>query len=307
MARHVDVPEEFKHKPFRVTDAERAGLSRVFLSGPNFRAPFPGVRVPCHLPDTLSVRCEAASLIVPDDAAFSHRTAASICELPLPAEPKRQDDTQLPGLDVTVPPEVTVPQVGGLTGHTGLDIDDVFTLDGLRLVKPERTFFHLAPTMRLLELVIVGDAIVRNWAPLETLVGRASGLSRHRGIVSARTALRYVKPNVDSAMETRVRMLLISAGLPCPAINVDVFNDSGWWVARPDLSYPHLKIAIEYDGDHHRTEKQQWRRDRARDEGLRHAGWIVITLTAEDVIRHPRRTVERIARYYRERSAAQQS
>jgi hypothetical protein len=306
MARTVEMPDEFNSGPFRAADALRAGLSKKLLSGPRFWTPFPGVRVPCTVPKTLRVRGQAASLILPEDAAFSHQTAAELCDLPLPSSSAKQDDDdeELPSLHVMVPAETTVPQVSGLTGHTGLEPGDVMTVGGLKVVAPERTFFHLATTLSDVNLVILGDAIVRHWATLETMIGRAAGLTRRRGIVRARKALDLVKPGVDSAMETRVRLMLINAGLPCPVVNRDVYDERGHWLARPDLSYPHLKIAIEYDGDHHRTDKHQWRRDRARDEGLRHAGWVVITLTADDVFKTPQQTIDRILRHFRSRSAA---
>ena len=305
MPRSVEIPEEFASRPFRVTDALRAGLSRKLLLGPRFWTPFPGVRVPGTLPKTLRVYCEAASLILPENAAFSHRTAAELYDLPLPnSTPKQDDDEEPPTAHVIVPAETTVPHGSGIIGHTGLDDEDVIEVGGLKVVAPDRTFFHLATTISGVNLVILGDAIVRHWSTLETMIGRAAGLTGRRGIISARKALELVKPGVDSAMETRVRLMIINAGLPCPAINWDVWDERGHWLARPDLSYPHLKIAIEYDGDHHRTDKQQWRRDRARDEGLRHAGWVVITLTADDVFKRPQQTVDRIMHYYRTRSAA---
>lgn len=295
MARKVKVPEPFRLGPFRYADAIRAGLTHGFLNGPTFRAPYPGIRVPCTVPDTLLVRCQAASLLVPADAAFSHHTAATLCSLPVPESDE---------VHVIVAPGAVVPQIGGIFGHTGLHLDDAVEADGLRVVTPERTFFHLATTLTVEQLVLLGDAIVRQWCSVGQLIGRAAGLARHRGIARAREALQLIKPGVDSAMESRVRLMIIRAGLPCPVVNIDVFDTAGRWIARPDLSYPHLKIAIEYDGDHHRTEKHQWRRDRQRDESLRHAGWVVITLTADDVFRRPEATVARIAHYYRLRSAS---
>ncbi len=289
-----------------------AGMSHNVLAGPQFWAPFPGVRVPRTVQDTFGVRCQAASLIVPAGAAFSHRTAARLCDLPVPARPSSSTSIGASDcaaqdrdpIEIMVEPAAVVPRIDGINGHSGLDPDDVIDLAGLRVVRPERTFYHLAPELSLDDLVVLGDAIVRHWCSAERLLGRASSLTRRRGIVRAREALTMISPGVDSPPETRLRLLLVRAGLPCPAVNVDVFDDAGRWLARPDLSYPHLKIAIEYDGDHHRTDKHQWRRDRARDEGLRHAGWIVITLTADDLFRHPDRTVARVMQYYQERSAA---
>src|SRR5690606_35632822 len=54
-------------------------------------------------------------------------------------------------------------------------------------------------------------------------------------------------------------------------------------VARVDLAYPELKIAIEYDGDGHRSDREQWRRDIRRQRELERRGWIVIHLTQADL------------------------
>lgn len=186
------------------------------------------------------------------DAAFSHRTAALLCGLPVPHSwlddqpgDLGADDQGHADLHVMVQPTAVVPKIDAIVGHTGLDLSDVIELDGLRLVTPARTFHHLAFDLSLDELIILGDAIVRHWCTADALIGRAAGLTRRRGIVRAREALAMISPRVDSPPETRLRLLLIRAGLPCPAVNVDVFDDAGGWLARPDLSYPHLKIAIE--------------------------------------------------------------
>ncbi|RIQ11602.1 endonuclease domain-containing protein, partial [Jiangella rhizosphaerae] len=238
----------------------------------------------------------AARLVLPGEVAFSHETAALLCDLPVP---------DFDGdLDVIVPPGAVVPRLAGTDGHFGLDHATVIEVHGLPVVRPERTFVHLAPTWRLDDLVALGDAMLRRWTTPERLHDEVAGLTRRRGIVRARDALRLIRPGVDSPMETRVRLLIVDAGLPCPEVGVNVIDHTGTWLARPDLSYSHLKIAIEYDGDHHRTDQRQWQRDRYRDEQLRDAGWIVIPLTADDVLRHAQRTIERIRRYVRLRTAA---
>lgn len=95
-------------------------------------------------------------------------------------------------------------------------------------------------------------------------------------------------------METRLRLLIVHAGLPEPDINRDVIGSRGGWLARPDLSYPEWKIAIEYDGEHHRVDPRQWRRDISRRENLEAAGWIVLAITAIDVFQRPAPTLMRI-------------
>jgi very-short-patch-repair endonuclease len=96
-------------------------------------------------------------------------------------------------------------------------------------------------------------------------------------------------------MESRARLILVDAGLRCPAVNKPVVDAFGQFVALPDLSYPDLRIAIEYDGDLHRTDARIWRKDKARREALEALGWRVITLTADDVLHHPDRLVHLVA------------
>ncbi len=294
MPRRVDVPEPFGSRPFRVRDATSAGVPVDVLDGPGFRRAFRGVRIPASEPDTLVTRCRAARLVLPREVAFSHETAALLCDLPVPAF----DDE----LDVLVPPGAVVPQLAGTDGHVGLDLSTVIEVHGLPVVAPERTFVHLAATWRRDDLVALGDAVLRRWTTPDRLHDTVAGLGRRRGIVRAREALRLIAPGVDSPMETRVRLLLVDDGLPCPEIGVNITDDTGAWLARPDLAYLDLKIAIEYDGDHHRTDQRQWRRDRFRDEQLRDDGWIVIPLTADDILRRPQRTVDRVRRYVHLRS-----
>lgn len=62
----------------------------------------------------------------------------------------------------------------------------------------------------------------------------------------------------------------------------------------PDMTYPEARIAIEYDGDVHRTDPRTWRRDIARKQRLEELGWRVIVVTADDVYLHPARLVTRV-------------
>lgn len=66
------------------------------------------------------------------------------------------------------------------------------------------------------------------------------------------------------------------------------------------MGWADLKIAIEYDGDHHWTNRRQLSYDIRRTELLRELGWIVIRVTAEDT---PATVLRRIE-VARERRAA---
>jgi very-short-patch-repair endonuclease len=166
---------------------------------------------------------------------------------------------------------------------------------GLRLVRAAVTWGGIADRLTVDDLVVVGDAALRRGlAGLDALESIASGERHRRGVRSLRRALPLLEPRTDSPMETRLRLLLVRAGLPRPEANRDVVVH-GEWLARPDLSYPQLRIAIEFDGDHHRS-RRQWLSDRARRQLLEDAGWIVLEFTADDVLRRPEATVERVRR-----------
>ena len=81
---------------------------------------------------------------------------------------------------------------------------------------------------------------------------------------------------VDSAPETRLRLLIRSVGLPEPEVNRWIIGADGRPLSRPDLQYPLLRIALEYEGEHHLRDPDQWHRDIERDERLRQLGWIVL-------------------------------
>ena len=141
--------------------------------------------------------------------------------------------------------------------------------------------------------MVLGDAVLRHgWADLVELTAWSARPGR-RGARRMRAAIALLEPRADSPMETRLRLLLLRAGLGRPVANQDVVVDGGW-LARPDLSYPDLRIAIEYDGDHHRTNRRQWQRDIGRRRVLEDAGWLVIVVTADDVLRRPEQLVERV-------------
>jgi len=50
-----------------------------------------------------------------------------------------------------------------------------------------------------------------------------------------------------------------------------------------DLAFPERRVAIEYLGDIHRTDRSAFREDIARRERLTECGWNVVFLTADDL------------------------
>ncbi|MBD5786464.1 hypothetical protein IF650_09745 [Cellulosimicrobium terreum] len=138
------------------------------------------------------------------------------------------------------------------------------------------------------ELVVDGRRAARRRGrsayPRERLESRLALCAGRRGTEVLRRALAASRHRVDSPMETRLRLRLVASGFSCPVVGADVHDDTGRWLARPDLSRPDLRIAIEYGGRHHLVSPSQRLNDVARQEELERLGWRVVVLLAHDVL-----------------------
>lgn len=287
------IPHALLGSPFTVEQARLAGVSRDVLRGSRFWSPHYGIHVSTDEPDSLVCRCRALARAVPD-VTFSHLTAARLCHLPVPGlcGPLGIPDDE--PLEVTS--AGTPPRWRGVRGHRSVvDANHIELRHGLRLTSGGRTWADLSARLGIDDLVVLGDAVLsRGMASVVELTALAAR-PRRRGVSRMRAAIALLEPRTDSPRETRLRLLLVRAGLPQPTANLDVVED-GEWLARPDLSYPQLRIAIEYDGAHHHTDRRQWRSDITRRRLLEDAGWLLIVVTAEDLDRHPEAIVERVRR-----------
>lgn len=279
------LPVSLEARPFSTAEARQLGVTEKTLRRASLRAPFTGVRLGPASPDSFEERCRAAQTFLPDGAPFSHVTALPLIGI----EPPWRLETD-ERVHVTVPVDAVLPRRTGLVAHTS-DRGPLPTVwcHGLPVTSPAQTWVQLGASLGLDDLVVLADAMTRRKAPTTTLAtlrrNVAAARSGTRGIRLLRSALELARPRTDSTMETRARLVLVHAGLPCPEVNEPVLDSFGRFVAMPDLSYPGLKIAIEYDGDVHRTDRATWRRDIARRQALEALGWRVITCTSDDILR----------------------
>ena len=146
----------------------------------------------------------------------------------------------------------------------------------------------------LVELVVLGDSLVRAGRISADELVEAAEEWDGKGARRARRAARLVRSGVDSPMESRLRMLIVLAGCPEPVVNVIIRHENGDWDIRLDLSYPHLEVVIEYDGWHHLLQKKQWSRDLQRREWLERQGWRVIVINSDAFYNEPLLTLRRI-------------
>jgi hypothetical protein len=278
------IPRSLRTRPFTLPEARAAGLTDRTLRGQRFRRVFPYVYICADVRDTPLIRLAAAILRAPH-AFATDLSGAHVLGVPVPDDPItylgiRRGDPRI--------------KVAGIRLREYVNPPPSVKRRGYPVSAPEHVFTQLAERLPLLDLVVAGDAMVRSGnTSLECLRATADSAGGQRGI-RARMAARQVRSGVDSPMETRLRLLIVLAGLPEPVVNQDVISSRGGWLARPDLSYPHWKLAIEYDGDHHRVDRTQWQRDIMRRENLEADGWVVLVITATDVFQRPAPTLMRI-------------
>ena len=127
----------------------------------------------------------------------------------------------------------------------------VLEVRSLRVSSPGRMFLELAAMLSLVDLVVVGDHLVRKrLIRLEQLVEIAR-LNELPAATAARGAAAHVRNDVDSPMESRLRMLIVLAGLPEPEVNLTLRTFDGDPYRKYDPSYPGQRMVVEYDGRQH--------------------------------------------------------
>lgn len=273
-------------RPFTRAEALAAGITPAQLRAARFRRLFRGVYVDAAVAPTPRLRVLGALRLFDDLAWASHASAARLHDLPVPT---------LPDEHVSVPQPKHRRHHPGVRTHVG-DPCHIVVRGGVRVTHELQTFVELAGLLGLVDLVVVGDHLVRRCGVTpERLVAWCAG-SRHPAAARARKAAAYVRADVDSPMETRLRMLLVLAGLPEPRVNLTVRAGDGEVLRRHDLSYPEAKVVVEYDGRHHVERVEQWEADLDRREAIDDEAWRILVVVAAGIYRHPERTLRRVHR-----------
>lgn len=152
-----------------------------------------------------------------------------------------------------------------------------------------------------MDLVVLGDSLVRARRTTPSALVEAAATYAGKARRLAGRAASLVREGVDSPMESRVRMLMVLAGLPEPVVNHTVRWPDGRVRWRFDLSFPAVGIVIEYDGRQHAESDEQWDRDIDRREWMDGNGVRLVVVRSKDIYRTPARTLSRITAVMRSR------
>ncbi len=285
MAAQTQGTELDVSRPFSRADARRAGIPLRQLTSARFRRLFFDLYIAADVEVTPAVLASAVLSISPVGSHVSHFTAAEIWGGVVPDQPLTHVSSRHGSRRC---------ERQGVGGHQTSGASHVVLVGGLRVSRPEQAFIDLATEMTLVDLVVLGDSLVKRGRTTTRQMVEATLAWRGKGGRVARRAAGLVRAGVDSPMETRLRMLIVLAGLPEPVVNHIEYDAKGRWAKRFDLSYPSLKLIIEYDGRQHAADDRQWGRDIDRREELDADGWRLIVVRANGIYGEPGRTLERI-------------
>lgn len=249
----------------------------------------PGVYVLWQPTDGWRRRLSAAALWLADQGAASHRSSGMLFGLD--------------GID-RAPIELSTRGRRGSTSR-GLIIHRVRSLpeseitvwDGIRTTTVPRTLVDLAPILDDEPLELAFESGVRRglctFDDVEEAIELSPSNSRARTVLAE--VVRAASGETDSALEALLWRGFRTSRLPRPVPQYEVRDASGRFVAQVDYAFVGAKLAVEADGFAVHANSLAFRKDRARDNALRRAGWRVYRTTWAEVARRSERVIDEIA------------
>lgn len=266
------------------------------------RSPFRGSRaVAAHLTLTMALLSRAAYLLVEGSGVVAGYSAAELLGASSAPPGASAEVLMLDGRHRRSHPRLAV-------RRDVLGPGETTTVHGVQLTDPVRTALELArwvPT--LTEKVAAVDALAYRCG---VTVDAVRALARvHLGAHHSRgleTVLALVNGLAESPMESRIRTAIVLGGLPAPVPQHPVSLDGRRY--RLNLAYPELRLAIEYDGELHRSQLRA-HADLLREADLTRLGWTVLRFDAHTALLRPDHIADdvraAIARYATSRLSAQ--
>jgi hypothetical protein len=258
--------------PFIGSEALRSNRLTPYALRSRFVAMHPDVYIPTDAEVTAISRAEAAWLWSRRQGVVAGQSAAAL--------------HGAKWVDARRPAELLWPNRRPPTGiHAWSDTvadDEVEMAGGILMTTPARTALDIARRYSLGQAVAAIDALARaahlKMADVEILADRYKG---RRGIRKARMVLDLVDPGAESPRETWLRLLVIRNGFPRPQTQIPVYDEYGVLVAVLDMGWEDIKLALDYEGGHHRN-PVRFNKDIRRNDDVTELGWMDIRVTSQD-------------------------
>ena len=160
--------------------------------------------------------------------------------------------------------------------------DEITRIAGIPVTTPARTAFDLGRHLPRDRAVARLDALM--WATpfsAEAVARVAAAHPGARGVRRLRRALPLVDAGAASPRETWLRLLLVDAGFPRPTTQIPLVDHAGNFAVL-DMGWKEFKVAVEYDGDQHRTDRRRYVWDQRRSRMVARLGWDAVRVIKED-------------------------
>jgi hypothetical protein len=263
-------------QPFRGRQAVRDGHLTNYRLRTRYRALYRDVYVSNDVVVTAAVRARAAWLWAEGRGVLSGVSAAAVLGTKWldgehPAELVRADRHRVPGI---------------LVRSYDLAPEEVCVVSDMRVTTAARTAFDLGRTLSQDRAVPLIDALMAATgvkpSDLTALADVRPGLSGTRRL---RTTALLCDGGAESPQESRVRLMLVNDGVPAPETQIEFRDQYGHPFIRIDMGWREWKVAVEYDGVQHWSDRRQRSWDIERIALLEAMGWVVIRVSAEMLTR----------------------
>jgi hypothetical protein len=238
--------------------------------------------LPLPLANDVGARVAAVLMTAPTGSVASHRAAAELwgIEIPLGERADRR-------VDIIVPPGGRAESRSDRRIHRlDLRADERTERRAQPVTTPARTWRDLAGVLEPPALLAVTDQMVRALVGTDRLTEQLHVHPRGRGCARARAVLPLADPRAESPMESVVRWIFHSGGLPTPELQYVLRDASGVFVARADFAWPARRVMVEFDGDIHR-DRDVFVKDLRRQNLVVATGWTMLRYTSADALGRP--------------------
>ncbi|MFN8196142.1 MAG: hypothetical protein U0R80_17905 [Nocardioidaceae bacterium] len=240
---------------------------------------------------------EAWRLVLPDDAVFTHLTAAVLAGWWTP------DNLRWAPAFAAIGPHARGPRRSGLVVSRMPLAEQHWSVGGLPLAAPEEVLLRCARDLGLLDLVPLVDSALRAEHVTRSVL-REICLTSRPGCRPLRQAIDLADAKSESAWETKLRIFHVCIGVQVEPQFV-VRDEEGRELARADLLVLGTNSIHEYDGAHHRDRAGQ-ARDLRRERRLAGTPYVRRAFTADELINHPAVVAAEIDRALGRRTSAAQ-
>lgn len=288
--------------PFSRGQALAAGVDprrlRELIDDGSLRRVLRGVYAARQAPDSVLFRTQALSLVVPDCAVVTDRTAAWLHGVPILER----------GAHLKAPPVSVCERVDSRVRRPGVDgrrrqlLDrDIMELHGLRVTTPLRTGLDLGRRLWRFDALAALDGVLRLGVSYDELQENTLRFKGYRGVRQLRTLAPLADGRAQSPGESALRLHWLDAGLPRPEPQFAIVDDQGREIYYLDVPCPEVRYAAEYDGEEfHSSDEDREHDDERRDWIRRERRWSIDAFRKDDVYGRRTDITERLRAGFRE-------